>query len=77
MLVERMPCTRSYLVDRPGFGLSDPDKFRPGHPPLFAVGWVGDVSDALASNVVLVGASGGGIWATWYALATRSGSAGW
>ena len=70
MLVERMPCTRSYLVDRPGCGLSDPDTFRPGHLREFAVGWVGDVLDALGLDTsFLVGASGGGIWATWYALA--------
>ena len=70
MLVERTPCTRSYLVDRPGCGLSDPDTFRPGHLREFAVGWVGDVLDALSLDTAfLVGASGGGIWATWYALA--------
>jgi pimeloyl-ACP methyl ester carboxylesterase len=66
----RTPGTRSYLVDRPGCGLSDPDSFRPGHFREFAVGWVGDVLDALSlDTTLLVGASGGGIWATWYALA--------
>ena len=70
MLLGRMPGTRSYLVDRPGCGLSDPDAFRPGHFREFAVGWVGDVLDALSLDAaLLVGASGGGIWATWYALA--------
>ncbi len=70
MLAGRMPGTRSYLVDRPGCGLSDPDSFRPGHFREFAVGFVGDVLDALGlESVLLVGASGGGIWATWYALA--------
>ena len=40
--------------------------------------FVGDVLDALnLEAAVLVGASGGGVWATWYALATRSGSAVW
>ena len=70
MLPGRMPGTRSYLVDRPGCGLSDPDSFRPGHFREYAVGFVGDVLDALGLDAaLLVGASGGGIWATWYALA--------
>ena len=70
MLLGRGPGTRSYLVDRPGCGLSDPESFRPGHFREFAVGWVGDVLDALGVDATfLVGASGGGIWATWYALA--------
>ena len=70
MLLGRTPGTRSYLVDRPGCGLSDPDSFRPGHFREYAVGFVGDVLDALGLDAtLLVGASGGGIWATWYALA--------
>jgi pimeloyl-ACP methyl ester carboxylesterase len=70
MLLGRTPGTRSYLVDRPGCGLSDPDSFRPGHFREYAVGFVGDVLDALGlDSAVLAGASGGGIWATWYALA--------
>ena len=70
MLLGRTPSSRSYLVDRPGCGLSDPDSFRPGHFREFAIGWVGDVLDTLKVHAtVLVGASGGGIWATWYALA--------
>jgi pimeloyl-ACP methyl ester carboxylesterase len=70
MLLGRTSGTRSILVDRPGCGLSDPDPFRSGHFREFAVGWVGDVLDALNLDAaLLVGASGGGIWATWYALA--------
>ena len=70
MLLGRTPALRSYLVDRPGCGLSDPDPFRRGHFREYAVGFVGDVLDALGLDAaVLVGASGGGIWATWYALA--------
>ncbi|MCK6211639.1 alpha/beta hydrolase [Georgenia sp. EYE_87] len=70
MLVGRMPALRSYLVDRPGCGLSDADPFRPGRFREYGVGFVGDVMDALDLDAaVLVGASGGGIWATWYALA--------
>lgn len=70
MLLGRTPGTRSYLVDRPGCGLSDPDSFLPGHFREYAVGFVDDVLDALGlDSAVLAGASGGGIWATWYALA--------
>jgi pimeloyl-ACP methyl ester carboxylesterase len=69
MLPGRTPGLRSYLVDRPGCGLSDPDPFQPGHFREYAVGFVGDVLDSLELEAaVLVGASGGGIWATWYAL---------
>jgi pimeloyl-ACP methyl ester carboxylesterase len=70
MLLPGTTGTHSYLVDRPGCGLSDPDSFPPGHFRDYAVGFVGDVLDALdLDTTVLVGASGGGIWATWYALA--------
>lgn len=70
MLPGLMPGTRSYLVDRPGCGLSDPDSFRRGHFREYAVEFVGDVLDALGlESMLLVGASGGGTWATWYALA--------
>ena len=70
MLPGRTPGLRSYLVDRPGCGLSAPDSFRPGHFREYAVSFVGDVLDALGlDTTLLVGASGGGIWATWYALA--------
>lgn len=70
MLPGRITGIRTYLVDRPGCGLSDPDSFRPGHLREFAVGFVGDVLDALdIDSPFLVGASGGGVWATWYALA--------
>jgi pimeloyl-ACP methyl ester carboxylesterase len=69
MLPGRTPGIRSYLVDRPGCGLSDPDSYQPGQVREHAVGFVGDVLDALSlESVVLVGASGGGLWATWYAL---------
>jgi len=70
MLPTRMPGTRSHLVDRPGCGLSDPESLPAGHFREYAVGFVGDVLDALGIDATyLVGASGGGIWATWYALA--------
>ena len=69
MLLPHMAGVRSYLVDRPGRGLSDPDEFprdglRPG-----AVRFVDDVLDGLRlESAVLAGASGGGTWSVWYAL---------
>lgn len=70
MLAERSPGLRSYLVDRPGFGLSDPAPFRPGNYREYAVGVVNDVLGGLdLDRPVLVGASAGGSWALWYALA--------
>jgi pimeloyl-ACP methyl ester carboxylesterase len=70
MLPGRTPGIRTYLVDRPGCGLSDPDTFRPDAFRDYAVGFVGDMLDALGLDAAyLVGASGGGIWATWYSLA--------
>jgi pimeloyl-ACP methyl ester carboxylesterase len=70
MLPGRTPAIRSYLVDRPGCGLSDPESFRPEEFREYSVDFVGDVLDALGLDVAhLVGASGGGIWATWYSLA--------
>lgn len=70
MLLEHMPAARSYLVDRPGFGLSDPENFPRDGLRRFAVRFVGDVLDQLhLEAAVLAGASGGGNWALWYALA--------
>ena len=70
MVARRTPGLRSLLVDRPGCGLSDPDPCQPGQFREYAVEFVGDVLDALdLETAVLVGASGGGVWATWYALA--------
>ena len=70
MIARRTPRLRSYLVDRPGCGLSEPEPFQPGRFREYAVDFVGDVLDALQLEAtVLVGASGGGVWATWYALA--------
>jgi pimeloyl-ACP methyl ester carboxylesterase len=70
MLPGRTPGIRSYLVDRPGCGLSDPEDFRPEDFRAYSVGFVGDVLDGLGLDAAhLVGASGGGLWATWYSLA--------
>lgn len=70
MLLEHMTRVRSYLVDRPGRGLSDPEEFPRNSLRLCAVRFVDDVLDELQlESVVLTGASGGGTWAVWYALA--------
>ena len=71
MLLEHTTGVRSFLVDRPGFGLSDPADFPRGAGfRQFAVRFVDEVLDALhLESAVLVGASGGGVWTTWYALA--------
>ncbi len=69
MLLEHATAIRSYLVDRPGMGLSDPSDFPRGMFRDFAVRFVEDVLNALElESAVLAGASGGGIYATWYAL---------
>jgi pimeloyl-ACP methyl ester carboxylesterase len=69
MLLEHMATVSSYLVDRPGFGLSDPDDFPRNSFRQCAVRFVDDVLDELQlESAVLAGASGGGTWAVWYAL---------
>src|SRR6185295_3116417 len=69
MLLEHSPTVRSYLVDRPGMGLSDPSTFPRGKFRDFAVRFVDDVLNALKlRTAVLAGASGGGVYAIWYAL---------
>lgn len=70
MLPGRTPGIHSYLVDRPGCGLSDTESYRPEELREYAVGFVGDMLDALGIDAAhIVGASGGGLWATWYSLA--------
>src|SRR6266536_2846088 len=65
MLLEHMTTVRSYLVDRPGFGLSDPDDFPRNSFRQCAVRFVDDVLDELRlQSAVLAGASGGGTCAT-------------
>jgi pimeloyl-ACP methyl ester carboxylesterase len=61
---------RAIAVDRPGRGLSDPDPVPRRRSREAAVEFVDDVLDALEIDTAsLVGQSGGGIWALWYALA--------
>lgn len=70
MLLEHMTSVHSYLVDRPGFGLSDPDVLPRKSFRQCAVRFVDEVLDDLRlESTVLVGASGGGTWAVWFALA--------
>lgn len=69
MLVRPGDGVRSYLVDRPGCGLSDPTDFDAGDFPGHALRFVDEVLGGLSlETAFLVGASGGGVWATWYAL---------
>jgi pimeloyl-ACP methyl ester carboxylesterase len=69
MLLEELPGVRSYLVDRPGFGLSEPDDFPRARFRQDIVGFLDEVLDALeVGPTVLLGASGGGVVATWFSL---------
>jgi pimeloyl-ACP methyl ester carboxylesterase len=70
MLLEHLEGVHAIAVDRPGRGLSDPappvarSRFRDA-----AVEFVDDVLTALGLDAVtLVGQSGGGVWALWYAM---------
>ena len=61
---------RAINADRPGFGLSDPvdiprERYRDG-----AIKFIDELLDGLElESSALAGASGGGLWALWYALA--------
>jgi pimeloyl-ACP methyl ester carboxylesterase len=69
MLLEHLTEVRSFLVDRPGFGLSDPETFPRKTFRHHAVRFVTEVLDELGlDSAVLAGASGGGTWAVWCAL---------
>jgi len=69
MLLEHLTGVRSYLVDRPGFGLSAPEPFPRRIFRQRAVRFVDEVLDALGlESAVVAGASGGGTWAIWFAL---------
>lgn len=69
MLLGHPTAMHSYLVDRPGFGLSDPEAFPPDDFRQCAVRFVDELLDELRlGSAVLAGASGGGSWAVWYAL---------
>lgn len=69
-LVERLTGVRAIAVDRPGFGLSDPQDLPHERFREAAVEHLGRVLDALGLDApALVGSSMGGTWALWYALA--------
>ena len=69
-LLEALHGVRVIAPDRPGIGLSDPVELpRRGYRKA-AVRWLEDLLDALdLETTALVGHSGGGVWALWYALA--------
>ena len=69
-LLNELDGVRALAPDRPGHGLSDPidlprDRFRDA-----VVEWLDQLLDRLDVDApALLGHSGGGIWALWYALA--------
>jgi pimeloyl-ACP methyl ester carboxylesterase len=69
-LLHELHGVHAIAPDRPGVGLSDPadlpvDRYRES-----AVAWLDRLLDALELDAAaLVGHSGGGLWALWYALA--------
>ena len=69
-LLEHVRGIRAIAVDRPGHGLSDPPSIARGRFRGAAVEFVDEVLAALRLDAVtLVGQSGGGVWALWYAMA--------
>ena len=69
-LLEELPGVRAIAPDRPGTGLSDPVDFPADHYRETAVAWLDRLLDALElDTTILLGHSGGGVWALWYALA--------
>ena len=70
-LLKHLGEVRMIAVDRPGRGLSDPGpRMPPGGVRSAAVRIVDQVRTELGlERPVLVGQSGGGIWALWYVLA--------
>jgi len=68
-LLERLDRVRAISVDRPGRGLSDPVDFPLHGYRKAVVAWVDGLLDALGLDAAgLLGHSGGGLWALWYAL---------
>jgi pimeloyl-ACP methyl ester carboxylesterase len=69
-LLAHLEGVRAIHVDRPGFGLSDPVQVPRGRYRGAAIEFVDEVLDGLElESCALAGASGGGLWALWYALA--------
>jgi pimeloyl-ACP methyl ester carboxylesterase len=69
-LLNELHGVRAIAPDRPGVGLSDPidlprDRYRES-----VVAWLDRLLDTLElDTTALLGHSGGGVWALWYALA--------
>jgi pimeloyl-ACP methyl ester carboxylesterase len=69
-LLEVLHGVRVIAPDRPGIGLSDPVELPIHGYREAAVSWLDGLLDALGlETTALVGHSGGGVWALWYALA--------
>jgi 2-hydroxy-6-oxonona-2,4-dienedioate hydrolase len=69
-LLQELHGVRAIAPDRPGVGLSDPIDFPEGRYRQTAVAWLDRLLDALELDATtLLGHSGGGVWALWYALA--------
>ena len=69
-LLEELHGVHAIAPDLPGVGLSDPVDLPPGRYRQAAVAWLDRLLDTLAlDTTTLLGHSGGGGWALWYALA--------
>ena len=69
-LLRELHGVRAIAPDRPGVGLSDPIDLPAGRYREAAVAWLDRLLDTLELDATtLLGHSGGGVWALWYALA--------
>jgi pimeloyl-ACP methyl ester carboxylesterase len=69
-LLHELHGVHAIAPDRPGVGLSDPVDVPAGRYRETAVAWLDGLLDALElETTTLLGHSGGGVWALWYALA--------
>ena len=69
-LLEELHGVHAIAPDRPGVGLSDPIDLPRGRYREAAVAWLDRLLDTLElDTTTLLGHSGGGLWALWYALA--------
>jgi pimeloyl-ACP methyl ester carboxylesterase len=69
-LLHELRGVRAIAPDRPGVGRSDPVDLPAGRYREAAVAWLDRLLDTLELDATtLLGHSGGGVWALWYALA--------
>jgi pimeloyl-ACP methyl ester carboxylesterase len=69
-MLHELQGVRAIAPDRPGVGLSDPIDFPAARYRETAVAWLDRLLDTLGLDATtLLGHSGGGVWALWYALA--------